>query len=264
MHTHMNESQHAYHWVMALIHMNVSGHTSRSRGSSSKSMSPESALPRRYEPVACTWESWHRSMSHITHMSMSHGTHMWMCHGTHMSKSWHSYAWVMAQIWMSHGIHTHDSWHTYEWVMAHIFMSPVTHTNKSWHTCEWVITHIWTSHVTHMYASWHTYTCATSPEYETSASLIPWILPKKTKKKKEREKRSGLHLARYFVFGHSDGINISRFTKRTLWNVHNRNLQVSECDTPQHTLQHTATHCNTLQHTATHCNTAEICRFQNV
>jgi len=26
---------------------------------------------------------------------------------------------------------------------------------------------------------------------------------------------------------------------------------------PEHTLQHTATHCNTLQHTATHCNTLQ-------
>jgi len=31
--------------------------------------------------------------------------------------------------------------------------------------------------------------------------------------------------------------------------------QYKPCNTLQHTLQHTATHCNTLQHTATHGNT---------
>ena len=30
-------------------------------------------------------------------------------------------------------------------------------------------------------------------------------------------------------------------------------LSPSTCNTPQHTLQNTAIHCNTLQHTATHC-----------
>ena len=31
----------------------------------------------------------------------------------------------------------------------------------------------------------------------------------------------------------------------------------THCNTLQHTLQNTATHCNTLQHTATHCNTLQ-------
>jgi len=40
-------------------------------------------------------------------------------------------------------------------------------------------------------------------------------------------------------------------------------LDITHCNTLQHTathcntLQHTATHCNTLQHTATHCNTMQ-------
>jgi len=32
---------------------------------------------------------------------------------------------------------------------------------------------------------------------------------------------------------------------------------MAHCNTLQHTLQHTATHCNTLQHNATHCNTLQ-------
>ena len=43
------------------------------------------------------------------------------------------------------------------------------------------------------------------------------------------------------------------------WDPHLAIFQFNmiQCNTLQHTLQHTAAHCNALQHTATHCNTLQ-------
>jgi len=113
---HVNESCHAWAWVMS--HMYQSCYT--------------------YESVMShMWVLSHVSTSHVTHTHQSCSTY----------ESVMSHIWVMSCVWTSHITHTHQSCSTYESVMSHIWVmscvwtSHVTHTHPSCSTYESVMLH---------------------------------------------------------------------------------------------------------------------------
>jgi len=133
-HTHMDKSRHTYHWVMAHININGSRYTSRSRGSSSKSMLIQESWHKHMNVSQHTYEcvTAHIWMCHSTHTNVSQ--HTWMCHSTHTTESWHIYTWMCRGtpregglqlanqcLWTSHA-------HTYEWVTARQSLSHGTYT----------------------------------------------------------------------------------------------------------------------------------------
>jgi len=163
--THVDESCHAYEWVMSRLRMSHVTLTNESCHTYEWRFHTHTHLNRALNDCLAN-EIWscHTWMSHVTHewvMShMNESCHTWMSHVTH--------EWVMSHmcvqlnrkliqklddclangIWvMSHMTQSH---HTYNWVTSHIWTSHVTHMNKSCHTYEWVMSHIWVSHVTHM------------------------------------------------------------------------------------------------------------------
>ena len=156
--THMNESCHAYEWVVSRIWMcdgaqkNVSCHA--------------------YECVMS-----HIWMCHATHMNVSCHTyecvvsHLRMCRVTHLNVWWHTYECVVSHIWMCHVTHTNVSCHTYECVMSHMNVSRHTYECAMSHICrscavrhtyEWGMSHIWMSYVARMHESRHAYECIMS------------------------------------------------------------------------------------------------------
>jgi len=178
--THINESRHAYEWVMPLMNescytyewamasMNESRHTyDTDRCQMGGCLRRETLFEwdslSLFPFFFCRWLWWLLSVR----------SHIWMNHHTHLNESWHTYERVMAHIRMSHVAHVDKSCHTYKWVMSHIWMSHVTHITyigAQWRglcneicLCRWLwwhfsfMPHIWMSHVAHMNESCHTY-----------------------------------------------------------------------------------------------------------
>ena len=240
--TNMNESWHAYEWVMAHIRTSHGTHMN---------------------------ESWHTYECVMAHVYLSHGTYL--------NESWHTYEWAKAHIWMSNGTHMNKSWRIYKLVMAYILTSHGTHMNESWHTYEWVIAHIWMRYGTHMKARVRSFmhpsvfapnictnVCLSVSESESeSVSMFayesvsmsvfgcPYVCVNK--------------IIYIYIYAHS----CTRIHKQKkcqkkggqcLIAVHGMYSWTVDCNalqlTASHclTLQHTATHCITLHHTASHCN----------
>ena len=97
--THMNESCHAYEWVMSHIWMS---HVTQVL----------LELSRMYEWVT-------------SHIWMSHIASIWMSHVTHVNESWQIYGWVKSHLWMR-DIMRHITY--IGWIMSHMWTNRGKHT----------------------------------------------------------------------------------------------------------------------------------------
>ena len=143
--THINESCHAYEWVMSHIWMSHVTHMDDSRHS--------------YEHVNDSCVAWiiHMCSVHSYENTCSTGNRIGNYHATHVDGSRRSYERIMSHIRTSHGTHTNESYHTYA---LHTWMVHVAHTNESCHTYERVL---------HTYAnesmSWLIHMCNVNGSY---------------------------------------------------------------------------------------------------
>ena len=178
--THMNESWHAYEWVM--------GHIWKLATWASTSI-----IVVLYE-----WAMAHTYMRHGIY-TYECEPHKWMSHGTYIFECVMSHMWMLST-WADTGwrrligcLNLHVIFRKratmyrallrtmhyqnkasygssppcsaivvlkvfiYKWVMAHVWMSHDTHVNDSCHTYERVRAHMWMRHGTRMNESWHTY-----------------------------------------------------------------------------------------------------------
>jgi len=131
----MNETCHAYEWVMSHIWISHVTHISSSHG------------PFRCFVCVYAWVTSHIWMSHVAHMNSSchtfpHPTNPFIASSVYMNESRHTYEWVMLHIWISHVANissSHESFHCFvyvcEWVMSRIWMSHVAHMNETCHAC---------------------------------------------------------------------------------------------------------------------------------
>jgi len=111
--THMNESCHAYEWIVLYNHT--------------------------YECVMS-----HVCMRHITRVNIS--CLPASCHTYAGSPVCHTFESDTSRIQMTHVERMNGSRHTYEWAMPHTWKCRDTHMNESFHTYEWVVSHIWMNH----------------------------------------------------------------------------------------------------------------------
>ena len=160
----MNESCHAYEWVVSHTWIR---HTTRVR------------LESRFY-ITCKYVMLHNCYTiESVMLHINESCHVWM---NRLTRQWvvshlacHTYEWVMSRMNMN------ESCHMYQWVMSHVWMSQVasmnesclvwishvayervvSHLNESWshvthewvvshescHTYEWVMSHIWMNHV---------------------------------------------------------------------------------------------------------------------
>jgi len=136
-------------WMSHVSHMNTSCHA---------------CLPLCMMMLSAAFESYHKSMSHVSRVDewcLTYACAMsYICLPSCMAMVstacdlFSTFGRVMSDIWMSLV--------TYQWVMSHIWMRHVPHMNASCHaclpscmtmlshTCEWELSHIWISHVSHM------------------------------------------------------------------------------------------------------------------